>query len=64
MNIKKEHVDKFISVYEKTFQEKIAYKEAFEQCLQLVLLLSTVYHSMTPEDFKRVQERRRKTGDL
>ena len=64
MNIKKEHVDKFISVYEKTFHEKVAYKEAFEQCLQLVLLLSTVYQSMTPEDFKRVQERRRKTGDL
>jgi len=64
MNIKKEHVDKFINVYEKTFHEKVAYKEAFEQCLQLVLLLSTVYQSMTPEDFKRVQERRRKTGDL
>lgn len=64
MNIKKEHVDKFISVYEKTFHEKIAYKEAFEQCLQLVLLLSAIYHPMTPEDFKRVQDRRRKTGDL
>jgi hypothetical protein len=64
MNIKKEHVDKFISVYEKTFQEKIDYKEAFEQCLQLVLLLSAIYHPMTPEDFKRVQDRRRKTGDL
>lgn len=64
MNIKKEHVDKFISVYEKTFQEKVSYQEAFEQCLQLVLLLSAIYHPMTPEDFKRVQDRRRKTGDL
>lgn len=64
MNIKKEHVDKFISVYEKTFSDKVAYREAFEQCLQLVLLLSAIYHPMTTEDFKRVQERRRKTGDL
>jgi len=64
MKVKKEHVDKFISVYEKTFHEKISYQEAFEQCRQLVLLLSTIYKPMTPEDFKRVQERRRKTGDL
>lgn len=64
MNIKKEHVDKFIGVYEKTFRDKVAYREAFEQCLQLVLLLSAIYHPMTPDDFKRVQERRRKTGDL
>ena len=64
MNIKKEHVDKFISVYEKTFHDKVAYREAFEQCLQLVLLLSAIYHPMTPGDFKRVQEKRRKTGDL
>ncbi len=64
MKVKKEHVDKFISVYEKTFHEKISYQEAFEQCLQLVLLLSAIYKPMTPEDFKRVQERRRKTGDL
>ena len=64
MNIRKEHVDKFISVYEKTFHEKIAYKEAFEQCLQLVLLLNAVYHPMTKADFDRVQARRRQTGDL
>ena len=64
MNIQKEHVDKFISVYEKTFHKKISYQEAFEQCRQLVLLISTVYHPMTLKDYKRVQARRRQTGDL
>lgn len=64
MNIKKEHVDKFISVYERMFREKVTYREAFEQCLQLVLLLSAVYHPMTLKDYKRVQDRRRQTGDL
>lgn len=64
MEIRKEHVEKFISVYEKVFNEKIDYPEAFEQCLRLVLLLDTVYKSMTPEDFERVQARRRQTGDL
>lgn len=64
MNLKDEHINRFIEVYEKTFQEKITYQEAYDQCLKLVILLKTIYQPMTPEDFERVQERRRQTGDL
>jgi hypothetical protein len=64
MNLKDEHINRFIEVYEKTFQEKITYQEAYDQCLQLVILLKTIYRPMTLEDFERVQARRRQTGDL
>ncbi len=64
MEIRKEHVKKFIKIYEKKFQEKIDYQEAFEQCSKLVLLLNIIYKPMTWKDFKRVQNRRRQTGDL
>jgi hypothetical protein len=64
MNLKDEHINRFIEVYEKTFQEKITYQEAYDQCLKLVILLKTIYQPMTREDFERVQARRRETGDL
>lgn len=64
MNLKDEHINRFIEVYEKTFQEKITYQEAYDQCLKLVILLKTNYHPMTLEDFECVQARRRQTGDL
>jgi hypothetical protein len=64
MNLKDRHINRFIEVYEKTFQEKITYQEAYDQCLKLVILLKTIYQPMTPEDFERVQARRQQTGDL
>lgn len=64
MNLKDEHINRFIEVYEKTFQEKITYQEAYDQCLKLVILLKTIYRPMTREAFERVQARRRETGYL
>jgi len=64
MNLKDEHINRFIEVYEKTFQEKITYQEAYDQCLKLVILLKTIYRPMTREAFERVQAKRRETGFL
>ena len=64
MNIKQSYVDKFKELYEKTFNEKIAREEAFEQCLKLVLLVNKLYQPITVIDFERIQARRRQTGDL
>jgi len=64
MNLKDEHINRFIEVYEKTFQEKITYQEAYDQCLKLVILLKTIYRPMTREAFERVQAKRRETGYL
>jgi hypothetical protein len=64
MNLKDEHINRFIGVYEKTFQEKITYQKAYDQCLKLVTFLTAVYRPITHKDFERVQARRRETGDL
>ena len=64
MNIKKEYVEKFKKLYEKTFNEKITPEEAFEQCLKLVLLLNAVYEPMTADDLKRVKSLIKKSNEV
>ena len=55
MNIKKEYVERFKKLYEKTFNEKITREESFEQCLKLVLLVDAIYEPMTKEDLEQVK---------
>jgi hypothetical protein len=61
MKVKREHVEKFKKLYEKTFNEEITSEEASKQCLKLVLLLSSIYEPMTLEELKRVKTLMTKT---
>jgi hypothetical protein len=61
MKVKREHVEKFKKLYEKTFNEEITSEEASKQCLKLVLLLSVIYEPMTQEELKRVKALMTKT---
>jgi hypothetical protein len=62
MKVKREHVEKFKKLYEKTFNEEITSEEASKQCLKLVLLLSVIYEPMTQEELKRVKALMTKTA--
>ena len=62
MNIKPSHVEKFKNLYKETFKEEISDKEAFEQCLKLVLLIKNTYIPISPAEKKRLREQY--LGDL
>ena len=37
MRLQKKHIEKYQAIYEKIYNEKISYEEAYTQCMDLVL---------------------------
>jgi len=53
MVLSNEQVKKFQTLYHKHFGEEINEKEAYEQGIKLLTLLSLIYNPMTEEEFKK-----------
>lgn len=59
-----EQITKFQTLYKNRFGKEISREEAYEQGAKLIRLIELIYKPMTKEEYNRLQERRRETGDL
>lgn len=59
-----EQINKFQKIYKDQFGKEISQEEAQEKGLKLLRMFQLIYKPMTEEDFARLQERRKETGDL
>ncbi len=59
-----EQITTFQTLYKNRFKKEIGRQEALEQGTKLIRLIELVYQPMTQEEYEKVQERRRATGDL
>ena len=62
--ISKEYLNKFKDIYKRHFDVELSDQEVLEKGTKLVRLMEIIYKPMTENDFKRLQERRKATGDL
>jgi len=62
--LSKEQVIKFQTLYKKRFGKEISREEAFEKGVKLIRLVELTYKPMTEDEYKKLQKRRRETGDL
>lgn len=59
-----EQITTFQTLYKNRFGKEISRQEALEQGVKLIRLVELVYQPMTQEEYKKIQERRKQTGDL
>lgn len=59
-----EQITKFQMLYKNRFGKEISREEAYEQGAKLLRLVEIVYKPMTENEYQKLQERRRETGDL
>jgi len=59
-----EQIKKYQMLHEKYYHTKISREEAYTRGAQLLRLVGLIYKPMTEEEFQKLQERRRQTGDL
>lgn len=57
-------ITRFQEIYQKRFGKKISREEALEKGIKLVRLMQIVYRPITKEEYKKLQARRKQTGDL
>ncbi|MFA5158001.1 MAG: hypothetical protein WC451_02335 [Patescibacteria group bacterium] len=57
-------VSEFQMLYKNRFGKAISREQAFEQGVKLIRLIKLIYRPMTEEDFKKLQARRKMTGDI
>ena len=55
-------IEKFQDIYKKHFNKDISYKQAYEMYSKLLTLTKEIYHPMTKEGYKKLQERRKELG--
>jgi len=55
---------KFQTLYKNRFGKEISREEAYEQGAKLIRLIELIYKPMAEAEYKKLQERRRETGDL
>jgi len=55
---------KFQTLYKNHFGKEISREEAYEQGAKLIRLIELIYKPMAEAEYKKLQERRRETGDL
>lgn len=56
MRLKEKHVKKYQRIYEKIYQEKIDYKEAYDQCISLVLFCKIATKPFSKEDIRNLEK--------
>ena len=59
-----EQVATFQNLYRQHFGREISREEAYEQGVKLIRLVELIYKPMTETEYQKLQERRRKTGNL
>lgn len=59
-----EQIRKFQMLHEKYFGKKISREEAYESGVKLIRLVELTYKPMTEDEFKQLQEHRKKSGDI
>ena len=59
-----EQIKKFQLLWKNRFGKNIGRKESYEKGAKLLRLMELTYKSMTEEEYKRLQKRRKKTSDL
>ena len=56
MRLKEKHVKKYQRIYEKIYKEKIDYKEAYNQCMSLVLFCKIATKPFSKEDIRNLEK--------
>lgn len=59
-----EQITQFQTLYKNRFGKEISREEALEKGAKLIRLVEIIYEPMTEEEYKKLQERRKETGDL
>lgn len=59
-----DQITRFQTLYKNRFGKAISREEAYEKGIKLIRLVKLIYKPMTEEEFNKLQERRRETGDL
>jgi urease accessory protein UreF len=59
-----EQITKFQTLYKNRFGKEISREEAYEKGAKLIRLVEIVYKPMTEDEYQKLQERRKETGDL
>ncbi len=62
--ISKEALDKFKTLYKKHFEEELSDQVVLDKAIKLLNLMKIIYKPMTEEEYNRLQEKRKQTGDL
>ena len=59
-----EQIRKFQMLYKNRFGKEINREEAYEQGAKLIRLVELIYKPMTEDEYRKLQKRRKETGDL
>ena len=59
-----EDLEKFKELFRKQFNIELTDAEALEKTIALLTMMKHVYKPITQEEYDRVQQRRKETGDL
>jgi len=59
-----EQIRKFQMLYKNRFGKEISREEAYEQGAKLIRLVELIYKPMTEDEYRKLQKRRKETGDL
>jgi len=59
-----EQIKTYQALYKNRFGKEISREQAYEQGVKLLRLIELIYKPMTEEEFQKLQERRKQTGDL
>lgn len=59
-----ERITQFQTLYKNRFGKAISREEALEKGAKLIRLVEIIYKPMTEEEYQKLQERRKETGDL
>ncbi len=59
-----EQIKTYQTLYKNYFGKEISREEAYEQGAKLIRLVELIYKPVTETEYKKLQERRKETGDL
>ncbi|MFA5386307.1 MAG: hypothetical protein WC297_01375 [Candidatus Paceibacterota bacterium] len=59
-----EQIKKYQMLHKNRYGTEISREEAYTRGAQLLRLIELIYKPMTEEEFQKLQERRKETGDL
>ncbi|MGD0328114.1 MAG: hypothetical protein ABSB00_00145 [Minisyncoccia bacterium] len=59
-----EQITKYQTLHKNRFGNEISREEAYEKGAKLIRLVELIYKPMTENEYQKLQERRRETGDL
>jgi hypothetical protein len=59
-----DQIVKFQTLYKNRFGKDISREQAYEKGAKLIRLVELIYKPMTETEYKKLQERRKDTGEL